>query len=75
MHITLIFYTFYLNYIFYINIYLTSISTVRSKSYRTCPYSEEINEQIMLPNNINKFVVDQYTYNYIQYINAFIKDI
>ena len=46
-----------------------------SKSYRTCPYSEQINKQIMLSNNINKFVNDQYTYIHIQYMNAFIKDI
>ena len=29
----------------------------------------------MLPNNINKFVNDQYAYIHIQYMNAFIKDI
>ena len=29
----------------------------------------------MLPNNINKFVNDQYTYIHIQYMNALIKDI
>ena len=49
--------------------------TVRSKSYRTCPYSEQINKQIMLSNNINKFINVQYTYIDIQYMNAFIKDI
>ena len=47
--------------------------TVRSKSYGTCPYSEQINKQILLSNNINKFVNDQYTYIHIQYMNAFIK--
>ena len=36
---------------------------IRSKSYETCPYSE----QIMLFGNINKFVSNQY-------MNAFIKD-
>ena len=64
MQITSIFYTFNLNYAFYINIDWTSIkyifTTVRSKSYRTCPYSEQINEQInkqiVLSININKFV-------------------
>ena len=37
---------------------------IRSKSYETCPYSE----QIMLWDNINKFINNQY-------MNAFIKDI
>ena len=74
MYITLIFYTFNLNYTFYINIYLTYI-TVRSKSYKTCPYSEQINKPIVLSNNINTFVSNQYTYVNIQYRNVLIKGI
>ena len=72
MHITLIFYTFNLIYTYYINIYWTYI-IVRSKSYRTCPYSEQTNKQIVSSNNINKFVSDQYTYVDIQYMNVPIK--
>ena len=51
-------------------IYTTLIFTIhlfqiiRSKSFETCPYSE----QIILFSTINKFVN-------IQYMNAFIKDI
>ena len=76
MYITVIFFTHPIEII-----YSTSISikhlfqTIRSKSYVICPYSEQINKQIMLPNNINKFVNDQYTYIHIQYMNALIKDI
>ena len=40
---------------------------IRSKSYKTCPYSKQINEQIISLDNINKFVNNQY-------MNAFIKD-
>ena len=76
MYITLIFFTHSILFIHTISLSMKHLfQATRSKSYRTCPYSKQINEQIMLSNNINKFVNDQYTYIHIQYMNAFIKDI
>ena len=73
MHITHLY-----KYVYCINIIIHSIrimyttliliihlfQIIRSKPYETCPYSE----QIILPDNINKFVNNQY-------MNAFIKHI